>query len=119
MSLQEKFDDLTSSIKTKKDQAVDYMKTKYENSVNIFSNFNTIFTGSTSASAGITESVITPGIRFIKFVSGIMQVYKKLSYNLTTIKNKLTNISNKLSAFSNGNYEHVRQSVIKRKVNNN
>lgn len=119
MSIKEKFDDITSSVKHKKDQAVDYMKTKYENSVNIFSNFNTIFTGSTSAAAGITESVITPGIRFIKFVSGIMQVYKKLTYNLTTIKRRLTSISNKINAFSTGNYEHVRQSVIKRKVNNN
>ena len=47
-----------------------------------------------------------------------MQVYKKLTYNLTTIKRRLTSISNKLAAFSTGNYEHVRQSVIKRKVNN-
>ena len=116
--LKEKFNDITSSIKNIKQQSVDYMKTKYENSVNIFSNFSTIFTGSTSAAAGLTESVITPAIRFIKFVSGIMQVYKKLTYNLTTIKKRLTSISNKLAAFSTGNYEHVRQSVIKRKVNN-
>lgn len=79
--------------------------------------FGTFWTQSTSAIAGITESVITPGFRFIKFVIGIMQVYKKLNSNLTTIKNKINRIEDILNGFNTGKHNHIRKSVIKRKVN--
>ena len=99
-----------SFIKTKINEA----KTTIDNNMN--SMFGTMWTQSTSAIAGITESVITPGIRFIKFVSGIMQIYKKLNHNLTTVKNKVTRITEIINAFSTGKHNHIRKSVIKYKV---
>lgn len=111
----ERLESVTKKVKSEVDTAVN----KITIDTNIFSNFGTIWTQSTSAAAGLTESVITPGIRAIKFVAGIMRVYKKLQYNFNTIQTKLTSITNKLNSFSTGNYEHIRKSVIKMKVNNN
>lgn len=104
------------------DKAQNYIKTKVNEAKNTIDNninsmFGTIWTQSTSAVAGITESVITPGIRFIKFVVGVMQVYKKLQHNLTTIKNKVTRITDIINGFSTGKHNHIRKSVIKYKVN--
>lgn len=119
MSLKEnKYFDAVSSTTYKIKEEAKQVVTDIVTNTNFFSNLGTIWSQSTSAFAGITECVITPGIRFIKWVSGIMQVYKKLQYNFNTIKRRLTSITNKLNAFDTGNYEHVRQSVIKRKVNN-
>ena len=106
------FTDKTQSyIKTKLNEA----RTTVDNNMN--SMFGTIWSQSTSAFAGITESVITPGIRFIKFVSGVMQVYKKLQHNLTTIKKKVDRITEIMNSFSTGKHNHIRRSVIKYKVN--
>lgn len=97
-------------IKTK----VGEMKTTIDNNGN--SMFGTIWTQSSAAIAGMSENVITPGIRFIKFVAGIMQVYKKLQCNLMTIQDKTTRINNIMNAFSTGKHNHIRKSVVKFKV---
>lgn len=88
----------------------------YTNDTNGNSMFGTMFTQSTSAITGITESVLTPGFRFIKFAIGIMSVFKKLTDNFNTIKSKITRISNIMSAFSTGKHNHIRKSVIKYKI---
>ena len=87
-----KYFDKDTSLKESKNIEIGNLISKYTSDTNGNSMFGTIWTQSTSAVAGITESVITPGIRFIKFVVGVMQVYKKLQHNLTTIKNKVTRL---------------------------
>lgn len=81
---------------------------------NFFSNIGNMFTGSTSSASGITESVITPGIRFLNFASNIMKLYKNLQYNFNQVQNKIKKIEEVVSAYSDGNFRHVRNSIVKK-----
>ncbi|WP_297407521.1 hypothetical protein [uncultured Cetobacterium sp.] len=90
------------------------VETKKTNDTNMFSSFGTIFTQSSSTIAGITESVITPGFRLLKFASTIMKVFKKLQNNFSTITNKAKNIEKIMSSMNgNGSYIPIRESIIK------
>lgn len=81
---------------------------------NFFSNLGTPFTTSTSSASGITESVITPGIRFLNFGCSIMKLYKSLEYNYNSVKTKFKNVENILNSYSNGNFNHIRKNIVKK-----
>lgn len=112
-----KFFNRTDTTKKSKNYFTDYLTSKKTNDTNPTSLFGTIFTVSTSALAGITESVITPGFRFLKFVSEIMTFYKKLVHNFSTISSKFERINSILENFGlGGNTNHIRNSIVKYKV---
>lgn len=114
-----KFTDRTTTTKHSKTFSTDYFTTKKTNDTNSTSLFGTIFTVSSSKIAGITESVITPGISFLKFCSEIMTFYKKMVHNYNTIKTKTDRLNSILSSFSENkktNINHIRNSVIKHRV---
>lgn len=93
------------------------VETKKTNDTNMFSSFGTIFTQSSSTIVGITESVITPGFRLLKFATTIMKVFKKLQNNFSIITNKAKKIEKIISSMSgNENYTSVRESVIKMSI---
>lgn len=113
-----KFFDTNTNTKHSKTIDTDSVSTKFTADCNWDSMFGTIWSVSTSAISGITESVITPGFRTIKFVIGIIQIKKRLDFNINVITSKIKKITSTLSAISgNGEYNHVRKTVIKRKVN--
>lgn len=112
-----KYFDKDTSLKESKKIEIGNLISKYTSDTNGNSMLGTIWTQSTSAIAGLTESVITPGFRTIKFVFGIMQIKKKLDHNLNTIRTKLKRVTNTLNSIcGNGEYEHIRKSVIKMKT---
>lgn len=90
--------------------------TKKISDTNFFSNLGTPFTNSTSATSGITESIITPGIRFLNFGCNVMKLYKNLQHNFNTIKNKVSKVEKIISAYGSGDFSHVRRSIVKNSV---
>lgn len=92
----------------------DEVISKKVSDTNFFSNFGTPFTTSTSSASGITESVITPGIRFLNFACSIMKLYKNLQYNYNTIEQKLKKVESILKSYDSGDFSHVRSNIVKK-----
>lgn len=81
---------------------------------NFFSNLGTPFTTSTSSASGITESVITPGIRFLNFSCSIMKLYKNLKHNFNEIELKVKKIESILKSYNSGEFKHIRSNIVKK-----
>lgn len=95
------------------------LSSKKFSDTNFFSNFGTMFSVSSSSAAGITESVITPGIRFFKIGITAISVMKSLENSINTIKNKVCTVNKITNALISGHeFSEIRETLIKLSTKN-